>query len=106
MSSPNIETFPVQMAMLHRESTSPKLPFGFSVTTFHGNTPIEHGWSDTWEEYFTRTALFALEQEAQGPNEKILGMIPAYFEKVAPRLLRPLETEGSSIKPSLVHGDL
>jgi protein-ribulosamine 3-kinase len=28
------------------------------------------------------------------------------FEKVIPRLLRPLETKGRSIKPSLVHGDL
>jgi len=33
-------------------------------------------------------------------------MIPEYFEKVVPRLLRLLETEGGSTKPSLVHGDL
>ena len=27
-------------------------------------------------------------------------------EKVIPRLLRPMETNGRSIKPALVHGDL
>ena len=65
---PDIETFPAEMAMLHHASTSPNGKFGFNVTTFHGNTPIEHGWRDTWEEYFTRTTrvLFELEQEAQG----------------------------------------
>lgn len=28
------------------------------------------------------------------------------IEKVIPRLLKPMETNGRSIKPSLVHGDL
>jgi protein-ribulosamine 3-kinase len=31
--------------------------------------------------------------------------IPILFDKVIPRLLRPLESEGRSVKPSLVHGD-
>ena len=30
----------------------------------------------------------------------------AMLEKVIPRLLRPLETNGQSIKPCFVHGDL
>jgi len=28
------------------------------------------------------------------------------FDKVIPRLLRPLETNGRTVKPCLVHGDL
>ncbi|KAK0661185.1 Fructosamine kinase-domain-containing protein [Cercophora samala] len=105
---PDIETFPVQMAELHRSGTSPNGKFGFSVTTYHGNTPIEHGWSDTWEDYFTRTTkvLFQMEQEAQGPNPEILELSKPFFEKVVPRLLRPLETDGRSIRPALIHGDL
>lgn len=105
---PDVETFPARMAELHRKATSPNGKFGFPVTTFHGNTPIEHGWSDTWEEYFIRTSrvLIQLEQEAQGPNEEIVMLSERLFEKVVPRLLRPLETSGRSIRPALIHGDL
>lgn len=105
---PDIESFPAQMAELHRLGTSPDKRFGFYVTTYHGNIPIEHGWSDTWEDYFTRTTrvLLQLEQEAQGHNQEILDLSKPFFEKVIPRLLRPMETEGRSIKPSLIHGDL
>lgn len=33
-------------------------------------------------------------------------MIAPFFEKVILRLLRPLETGGRSIRPTLIHGDL
>ena len=33
-------------------------------------------------------------------------MIPILFDKVIPLLLRPLENDGRSVKPCLVHGDL
>ncbi|KAK8123157.1 hypothetical protein PG984_011827 [Apiospora sp. TS-2023a] len=105
---PDIESFTAKMAELHRSATSPDGKFGFDVTTFHGETPIEHGWSDSWEDYFTRTTkvLFVLEQEAQGPNEEIRELMVPFFGKVIPRLLRPLETGGRSIRPSLIHGDM
>lgn len=41
-----------------------------------------------------------------GPDPEIEEMRPVILEKVCPRLLRPLETEGRSIRPCLVHGDL
>lgn len=105
---PDNRSFPAKMAELHRSATSPDGKFGFDVTTFHGETPIEHGWSDTWEDYFARTTkvLFELEQEAQGPNQEIRKLMVPFFSKVVPRLLRPLETGGRSIRPSLIHGDL
>ncbi|KAJ5674160.1 hypothetical protein N7462_009599 [Penicillium macrosclerotiorum] len=105
---PDIDTFPVQMAELHRNGKSPDGKFGFYVTTYHGNTPIDHGWSDSWEEYFTRTTrvLLQMEQEVQGPNEEILELSKPFLEMVVPRLLRPLETDGRSIQPALIHGDL
>jgi hypothetical protein len=33
-------------------------------------------------------------------------LLPALFDKVIPRLLRPLESNGRKVEPSLVHGDL
>ncbi|KAK8043346.1 hypothetical protein PG993_005776, partial [Apiospora rasikravindrae] len=105
---PDIGRFPSKIAELHRSATSPDGKFGFDVMTFHGNTAIEHGWSNTWEEYFARTtkALFELEQQARGPNEDIRELMVPFFSKVVPRLLRPMETGGRSIRPSLIHGDL
>jgi protein-ribulosamine 3-kinase len=105
---PDLTSFPAQLAMLHREGTSSDGKFGFSTTSFHGNTPLNHGWADTWEEYFTtRTkTLIEMEQEAQGPCQEILDLAEPFFNKVVPRLLRPLETGGRHIRPSLIHGDL
>ena len=105
---PDMRTFPTKMAELHKSGNSPNGKFGFPVTTYHGNTAIQHGWSETWEEYFTVTTkrLFELEQIAQGPNEDIRSLTEPFFAKVVPRLLRPLENGGRSIKPCLIHGDL
>ncbi|KAK2807268.1 hypothetical protein FQN50_005556 [Emmonsiellopsis sp. PD_5] len=105
---PNINSFPAMLAALHVKGTSPNGKFGFPVTTYHGTTPLDHGWADTWEEFFTtRTKkLLEMEQESQGPNQEILELGVPFFEKVVPRLLRPLETGGRSIKPALLHGDL
>jgi protein-ribulosamine 3-kinase len=47
-----------------------------------------------------------LELDAKGPDPEFDMLVPALFDKVIPRLLRPLESEGRSVKPSLVHGDL
>lgn len=47
-----------------------------------------------------------LEIERKGPSEELDVLSQALFGKVIPRLLRPLESEGRTVKPSLVHGDL
>ena len=46
------------------------------------------------------------EKGVQGQNDEMNELVAALFDKVIPRLLRPLETGGRSIKPSLCHGDL
>ena len=96
------------LAELHRTETSSGRRFGFGNPTYHGNVPVEHGWSDTWEDYFIRTTreLLQLEQQAQGPNQELLELTEPFLEKVVPRLLRPLETGGRSIKACLIHSDL
>ncbi|KAL7626088.1 hypothetical protein AAE478_002858 [Parahypoxylon ruwenzoriense] len=112
---PAAEPFAAEIAGLHRATAYGSEDvggsagrFGSDVPTFHGNVRVEHGWSDSWEGYFARTtrALLELEQETRGPNEEIRKIMTPFFEKVIPRLLRPLETGGRSIRPSLIHGDL
>lgn len=50
--------------------------------------------------------MLALEEAARGPNEELKELSKGLLDKVIPRLLRPLETHGRKIKPSLLHGDL
>ncbi|KAM0333257.1 hypothetical protein ACHAQA_001917 [Verticillium albo-atrum] len=105
---PGIESFPRRMAQLHQSATSPDGRFGFFEPTCHGHTPVEHGWHETWEGYFASTTrrLLQMEQDVHGPSQDISELAEPFFAKVIPRLLRPLETDGRSIRPSLIHGDL
>ena len=93
---------------LRESSVSPAGKFGFPVTTFNGIVPLVNDWTDTWEEWFSRQLWSDItwEQAVAGPDSEFEKVTETFFEKVIPRLLRPLETGGRSIKPTLLHGDL
>lgn len=103
---------PAQLAevlgKLHRSSVSPTGKFGFHIVTFNGTVPLVNEWCDTWEEFFSRQLRSDIEweQSIRGPDPEMDEIITEFFEKVIPRLLRPLQTGGRSIKPVLVHGDV
>lgn len=103
---------PAQLAsilkQLHSNSSSPTGKFGFPVTTFKGYITVDNRWTDTWEEWFARQFRdeIAWEQSIRGVHDEFNTVAEEFFEKVIPRLLRPLQTEGRSISPVLVHGDL
>ena len=50
--------------------------------------------------------VLTLEEASHGKDDDLEVLKQAPFDKVIPRLLRPLETGGRSIKPCLVHSDL
>ena len=93
---------------LHTSSSSPTGKFGFPVKTYKGHTPINNKWCDTWEEWFSRQfrSEITWEQNIRGEDPEFQALANELLEKVVPRLLRPLETGGRSIKPVLCHGDL
>ncbi|KAI7777876.1 hypothetical protein LA080_002999 [Diaporthe eres] len=105
---PDPVAFASRLAGLHQTSKSPNGKFGFHMTTYSGNQPQMTDWEASWEAFFSKNLRFALdlEIEAKGHDREFDELVPAIFDKVIPRLLRPLETEGRSVKPSLVHGDL
>lgn len=105
---PEIKRSCTSLAQLHQDSVSPSGQFGFHVTTYNGNIPQEIRWTDTWEECFVNGTRrdFELEREARGPNDELEALVSPLFEKVIPRLLRPLESDGRVLKPCFVHGDL
>lgn len=96
------------LSKLHKGSSSPTGKFGFHVTTFNGHVPLRNEWCDSWEEWYSRQLRSDImwEQTVRGPDPEFNKVAEQFFEKVIPRLLRPLQSNGRSIKPTLVHGDL
>ncbi|GAQ35836.1 aldo/keto reductase [Aspergillus tubingensis] len=106
--APKPAEFCQKVAFLHSRSNSPNGKFGFHLVTYNGDLPQENGYTDTWEEFFTIgfRHMINMSIERGGPWPGLEGLDTAMIDKVIPRLLRPMETGGRSIKPSLVHGDL
>lgn len=95
------------MIGLHRAS-SPNGEFGFPLPTFKGYAPMNNEWCDKWEDWFARQFRMDIrfKQSLRGPDPEMDELLDKFVEKVIPRLLRPLQTGGRSIKPSLVHTDI
>ncbi|KAL8866362.1 MAG: hypothetical protein Q9174_006349 [Haloplaca sp. 1 TL-2023] len=105
---PDRQKFAKSLATLHTITSSPTGLYGFHVSSSQGKIPQFSDWTDTWEEFFSRTLqqLVENEEKAQGVDAEMQRLLHALFKKVIPRLLRPLETGGRSIRPCLVHGDI
>ncbi|KAG9382391.1 Fructosamin-kin domain containing protein [Pyrenophora tritici-repentis] len=105
---PEVSDFPALVAKLHKKGVSPSGKFGFPVSTYQGRLQQDTTECDTWEESFSRgiRRFFELGEDSQGYEQEMAELREAIMEKVIPRLLHPLETEGRSIFPCLMHGDL
>ncbi len=105
---PESTEFCAKVAALHVKSESPNGKFGFHITTYNGDLPQENGFADTWEEFFVNgfKHMLNLNIERGGPWEEMKSLESGMLSKVIPRLIRPMETGGRSVKPALVHGDL
>ncbi|KAI6299498.1 hypothetical protein MCOR34_009171 [Pyricularia oryzae] len=105
---PPVEEFCRMMAYLHSKSVSPNGMFGFHCPTYNGDAPQDNTWCGSWEVFFSRGLrhILNLRDERGSPDPELDAMLPELFDRVIPRLLRPLETGGRRIKPCLVHGDL
>ncbi|KAB5525545.1 Fructosamine kinase-domain-containing protein [Coniochaeta sp. 2T2.1] len=105
---PSPPEFAEVVAKLHTTSVSPTGKFGFHITTYVGRVPVINDWCDTWEEWFTRDFRegLAFERSVNGADLHFDELAAEFLKKVVPRLLRPLETGGRSVKPKLLHGEL
>ncbi len=106
--TPEPQLFLSIVKRLHQESVSPTGKFGFHVTPFYGPPAMVVDWTDNWEEFWTREFRSGLQYalRMRGDNPELVAVAAEFIAKVVPRLLRPLQTGGRSIKPSLCHGDL
>jgi fructosamine-3-kinase len=112
---PSIDRLTHAVAQLHMLSAGAapflkdeRKKFGFHITTYNGTLAQDNTWTETWAEFYARgmRRMLQLERDARGPSEELDEISGPFLEKVIPRLLRPLETDGRSIQPVLIHGDL
>ncbi|KAE8379355.1 Fructosamine kinase-domain-containing protein [Aspergillus bertholletiae] len=94
---PDPYKFTARLAALHKNSMSPTGKFGFHMATYSAGRLSSRK---------NMKMALDLEMKAKGPDPELDRLGPILFDKVIPRLLRPLESDGRSVKPSLVHGDL
>ena len=105
---PDIQRFVIKVAELHTKGASPNGKYGFSTPTFMGRVAQYVEWTESWEEFFTNSMLrlMSIIEASEGPDPEFKELFRQIIDKVIPRLLRPLETGGRQIRPSLIHGDL
>ncbi|KAL1845019.1 hypothetical protein VTK73DRAFT_1320 [Phialemonium thermophilum] len=105
---PDPDEFTRRLAHLHRTSQSPTGRFGFHVPTCDGDRAHVVDWQDSWAVFFRNLFLGVCERDVRrnGPWPKYERAIRQVAWEVVPRLLEPLQAEGRSIKPCLIHGDL
>ena len=107
---PDIQSLGALVARIHLDTfgKSPNGQYGFHVSTHLANIPNDNDWCDSWEEWFTKAMrrMIKAETESHGQDAELDKLTTALFDKVIPRLLRPMETEGRDILPCLIHSDL
>ncbi|KAF2671660.1 hypothetical protein BT63DRAFT_422204 [Microthyrium microscopicum] len=98
----------IKMVELHRNSVSPTGQFGFHINTCQGNLPQQTSWSPTWTGFFSQMlrGAMALNIKYNGKWKDLEECVERLIKDVIPQLIAPLESDGRSVKPSLIHGDL
>ena len=99
----------MRVAELHRNAVAPDGKFGFYLPSGGSTLPMKLAQSTSWEHYLIRYLwyLFRAEQLAQGKRSaEMAKLIQTLFDRVIPRLIRPLETGGRTIVPRLVHTNI
>lgn len=105
---PDVQEFVAILVKIHKDSMGKNSKYGFHVPTHLANIPNDNSWQISWEAWFTQAMeqMFEIEENSHGKDDELEALKKTLYEKVIPRLLRPLETGGRSIQPCLVHSDL
>ena len=106
-AAPDPAQFTARLAELHHKGTSPNGKFGFEVTTCDGKLPHVTEWESSWATFYGKLlrGVLNLDAEVNGVWPELEAAAAQVISGVIPRLLGVLQSEGRSIKPSLIHGD-
>lgn len=103
---PEPKKLTARLAEFHKNSVSPTGKFGFHTTTCHGKTPqLTNIWKESWEELYhdQLKLMMELDIKKHGHLAEFEFLSKLVLDICIPKLLRPLQSEGRSIKPCLVH---
>lgn len=107
---PEPANFMRQLADLHHRSTSPTGQFGYRMVTCVGPNAQDTTWESSWSTFYARLLRQFYERELNvcGPSKdgKYEAAMELLITRTIPALLEPLQADGRTLKPSLVHGDL
>lgn len=105
---PEPEPFMSTVAELHSKGTSPNGMFGYPVPTVCGIMERTVTWEKSWAKSFTHQLLDVIryDNETNGPWPEYDAACKQLVNVVIPRLLGALQSDGRSITPTLIHGDL
>lgn len=105
---PNPAKLGKRLAEMHKMSESPTGMFGFGIQTFDGARLQSVSWDPSWTSFFSKLLAEAYRQDTE--TNGVWPELKLAFERVQshliPRLLGALETDGNSVKPCLIHGNL
>lgn len=105
---PEPEEFIALVTRLHSKGASPNGMFGYPVPTVCGKMERTVTWEESWAKSFTNQLLDVIkyDNETNGPWPEYDSACKQLIDVVIPRLLGALQSDGMSIKPTLIHGDL
>jgi protein-ribulosamine 3-kinase len=96
-----------RLADMHERSISPTGKFGFHISTCHAKiAQAVDSWEESWCTLYKKHLGHVMELAKpilKWPEFDVVCKLT--LEKVVPRLLLPLQSEGRVLKPSLIHGD-
>ncbi|KAI1358903.1 Fructosamine kinase-domain-containing protein [Xylaria arbuscula] len=109
-TAPDPTEFTSRLAEMHKLSQSPTAKFGFHVQTCDGDGDRAHvvDWQESWAVFYKNLLLGVckLDLERNGPWPEYERAIEQIVSKVIPVLLEPLQANGRTLKPCLIHGNL
>lgn len=98
-----------RVAAMHRNSPpSPTGMFGFPIQTFDGARLQCVDWDSSWTSFFSKLLdeAYRQQKETSGPWPALDTAYQRVQSHLIPRLIGALETEGRSVTPVLIHGDM
>ena len=106
--APEPVSFTSQLAELHSKGKSPIGMFGFPVTTVLGIFERTVNWEKSWATCFANLLkdVIKYDNKTNGPWQEYDAACKQIIDAVIPRLLGALQSDGRSIEPLLIHGDL
>ncbi|KAJ3578208.1 hypothetical protein NPX13_g2352 [Xylaria arbuscula] len=107
-TAPDPDEFTTRLAEMHKLSQSPTGKFGFHVQTCDGDRAHVVDWEQSWAIFYKNLLLGVckLDLKRNGPWPEFERAIDQVVSKVIPILLDPLQADGKTLKPCIIHGDL